>query len=162
VSFCSQWIRAVSDAVRVAARSLALFVGVAVVFSGCSTKPSIHDVMLPYNTVRQAVISNLPFGLRKQSANGRELTSNYFSPTSFDTDAEDLPDRAYAEVVILGSSRPFQIAVKVIRERRRRKSRSYAVLGEDKKLTREMVRRLKNTLADRREDRNVIDDFRAF
>jgi hypothetical protein len=166
VSFCGRLIRTVTRAVRILARSLApvmfLVVPLAAALSGCSTNAAIRDVMLPYNTVRQTVVSNLPFGLRKQSINGRELTSNYFSGTNIANDGAEAADRAYAYVVILGSSRPFQITVKVVRERRGKKSRSYAVVGEDKKLTHEMVKRLKEALADRREDRNVIDDFRAF
>lgn len=130
--------------------------------SGCSTVSAIDDVMLPYTTVRTVVMANIPMGVRRESANGRSLTSNYFGTNSIDDDAGEGPNRAYAEIVILGSSRPYKITIRVIREQRTKKSRSFVVVGDDKKLTKDLATRLKEALADRREDRNLIDDFRAF
>lgn len=132
-------------------------------FTGCGSKPVIDDVMLPYTTVRTIVLAELPGGLRKQSSNGREVESGYFSWGSLDdTDGEELSERAYAKVVILGSSRPYRLDVRVFKEKRAKKSKTYAKAGEDRKLARELVTRLKESLANRRDDRNVIDDFRAF
>jgi hypothetical protein len=137
-----------------------LFLAISAVLTGCQTKSPINDIKISYPTVRKTVISNLPQGLREESANGRELTSGYFSPKNWDEDATEKSDRAYAKVVILGSSRPYSIDVKVMREKKRGKN--FANRGVDRKLTKDLVDRLKEALADRRDDRNIIDDFRAF
>ena len=130
---------------------------------GCSTKPAIDDVILAYTTVRTVVYSNIPLGVRKESPNGREITSNYFSIRSLDEElGEDAANRAYEQVIILGSSRPYRIMIKVVREQRSKKSKLFVSVGEDKKLTKDLIARLRAALADRREDRNIIDDFRAF
>jgi hypothetical protein len=50
----------------------------------------------------------------------------------------------------------------VTREQKLRGASTYKSLGSDKKLAQELAKRFKAALADRREDRNVIDDFRAF
>jgi hypothetical protein len=137
-----------------------LFLAISAVLTGCQIKAKINDVKIALTTVKKIVLNNLPQGLREESANGRELTSGYFSPHKWEEDATDKSERAYAKVLILGSGRPYSIDVKVVREKKR--GSRYANLGEDRKLTKELVDRLKESLADRRDDRNIIDDFRAF
>lgn len=139
-----------------------LFLAISSLLFGCVTKAPIENVMLPFTTVRQVVENTLPGGIREQSQNGRELTSYYFSPKNWDEDAETFPERAYAKITILGSSRPFKIDVKVFRERKNRGARTHSNVGVDKNLTAELVDILNRNLADRREDRSFIDGFRAF
>lgn len=117
--------------------------------------------MLSLNTVKKTVISLLPQGLKDESLNGRELTSGYFNPKNWDEDGTDLPERAIAKVLILNSGRPYKIDVHVYKEKRVKEG-AYKKGSEDKKLTKDLVDRIKDALADRREDRNIIDDFRAF
>lgn len=103
----------------------------------------------------------MPMGsVKEQSLNGRELTSYYFNPKDFDEDATDRAERAYAKVTILGSGRPYTIEVRVFREKRIKGQ--YTLIGEDRKLSNELLERIREALADRRDDRNIIDDFRAF
>ena len=102
----------------------------------------------------------MPQGIRRESANGREMTSAYFSVDGFKAEKPDMTERAYAVVTILGASRPYNIDVKVLREEKRKGT--WRADGRDSELTKELGERLKQALADRREDRNVIDDFRAF
>jgi hypothetical protein len=128
----------------------------------CTSRPAISDLMIPFPALKSAIIKELPNGLRSESQNGRELLSGYFSPGDFDDDATDKPVRAYALVTILGAGRPYSIAIKVTREQKLRGASTYKSLGSDKKLAQELAKRFKAALADRREDRNVIDDFRAF
>jgi ferredoxin-NADP reductase len=118
--------------------------------------------MIPFTIVRATVISRMPFGVRNQSENGREFTSGYFSTLSLDEEAAEKPTREYALVTILGSGRPYSISVKVTREQRLKNSTRYREVGQDKHLAGELADRIKAALAERREDRNVIDDFRAF
>lgn len=138
-----------------------LFLVASILLSGCASKFRIQNVMLPLTTVKKVVISQMPMGsVKHESLNGRELTSHYFNPKDFDEDATDRVERAYAKVVILGAGRPYSVDVIVYREKRTKGK--YTLIGEDRKLTKELSERIRDALADRREDRNIIDDFRAF
>lgn len=128
--------------------------------TGCQTA-KIDNVMLALTTVKKTVSAVLPQGVKEESINGRELKSGYFNPKNWDEDATELPERAYAKVLILNSGRPYKIDVHVYKERRN-KDGQYKKSSEDSRLTKDLVDRLKEALADRREDRNIIDDFRAF
>mgnify|MGYP007078500821 CR=1 FL=1 len=138
-----------------------LFLAISILLSGCASNAKIQNVMLPLTTLKKVVVSQMPMGsVRHQSLNGRELTSHYFSPKDFDEDATDRAERAYAKIVILGAGRPYSIEVTVYREKRVKGK--YVLIGEDRRLTKELTERIQEAIADRREDRNVIDDFRAF
>jgi hypothetical protein len=137
-----------------------LFLGISVLITGCQTA-KIQNVMLSLNTVKKTVMSVLPQGMKEESLNGRELTSGYFNSRNWDEDATDMAERAYAKVLILNSGRPYKLDVNVFREKRQ-KDGTYKSGAVDRKLTKDLVDRLKDALADRREDRNIIDDFRAF
>lgn len=139
----------------------AAFLIASMLLTGCMTPPKIQGVMLPFMAVKKTVINQMPMGsVKHESLNGRELTSYYFNPKDFDEDATDRAERAYAKVTILGAGRPYGIDVKVMREKRTRGK--YTLVGEDRKLTKELIDRIREALADRRDDRNIIDDFRAF
>ncbi len=139
-----------------------LFILISAALTGCTTQAKIQNVMLPFVTVKKIVIGRLPMAtVKEESLNGRELTSNYFNPKNFDEDATDRSERAYAKVVILGAGRPYSVDVHVFREKKN-KSGKYSLVGEDRKLTKELIVRIREALADRRDDRNFIDDFRAF
>jgi hypothetical protein len=132
------------------------------VLASCAAKPAITDLMLPINSVRATVAAQMPFGVRKESTNGREFTSGYFTTTSLDEDGTERSAREFAQVTILGPGRPYSIDVKVTREQKIKNTNRYRTVGLDKKLADELAKRIKEALAQRREDRNVIDDFRAF
>jgi len=117
--------------------------------------------MLSLTTLKKIVVSQMPMGaVREQSPNGRELTSYYFNPRDFDEDATDRAERAYAKVTILGAGRPYSIEARVFREKRIKGQ--YKLIGEDRRLSNELLERIREAIADRRDDRNIIDDFRAF
>lgn len=143
--------------------SSGLFLFLVLVFclSGCSTY-QIDDVMMSFPAVKVLVSKNLPQGLRRESLNGRHMYSGYFTPGNYYEDATDLKERAYAEVVINGSSRPYRIDVFVYREQRESRVGRYTKAKKDKKLAEELGAKIRAALADRREERNIIDDFRAF
>jgi len=138
-----------------------LFLLVSAFLSGCQTaKPAMSNLMLSYNSLKTILGNHMPQGIREQSSNGRKLYSGYFNPKNFDEDAAEAQERAYGVVTILGTSRPYNLDVDVIRERK--SGGDYRSEGHDKALTQKLVQRLRAALADRHEDRNVIDDFRAF
>lgn len=139
-----------------------LFLGLSFLLGGCANKAKIQNVMLPLITVKKTVISRFPFGtVREESLNGRELLSQYFNPANMEEEAGDRPERAFVKAIILGSGRPYSVDVKVFREKRV-KGTAYAKPVLDKKLTDELTTKVREALADRRDDRNIIDDFRAF
>lgn len=112
--------------------------------------------------IRKVIVDNIPGGVKKQSLNGREITSAYFNIKNFKASDTSLR-RGQAKVVILGSSRPYIITIEVNLEKRRSGSKKkYDKLGFDSRLTKEVRKRLKAALDNRPADVNVIDDFRAF
>ncbi len=142
-------------------RGLALFLFFSAILTSCqTTKPAVTGVVLSYNTLKTILGNYMPGGIREQSPNGRKLYSGYFVPRNFDEDGTEAADRAYGIVTILGSSRPYNVDIEVLRERK--SGGNYQPEGRDKALTKKLTERLRQALADRREDRNVIDDFRAF
>lgn len=146
-----------------ALKALAIFIAfllLSAVLTGCQTGVLIRDVPLSYNAIKTVVAANLPQGVKKESTNGRELTSGYFAVDTFAPEKPDLTERAYAVATILGSSRPYNVDVKVIREVK--KKGLFRSEGRDDEMSLTLGERLKQALADRREDRNIIDDFRAF
>ncbi len=133
------------------------------VVSGCATSTeSVKDVMLPLSVVRKIVMDNIPGGTKKQSMNGREITGEYFNALNLDEPSDTARERARAFIIVLGSRRPYVLSVQVTREKKLKGSKKYEKLGEDRKLAKQVVKRLKEALANRPADINVIDDFRPF
>lgn len=134
------------------------------VSGGCASAPeSVKDVMLPLAVVRKIVMDNVPGGLRKQSLNGREIDGEYFNAKNIDEPSDTARDRARAKIIILGSRRPYVLSVVVMVEKKVKGSKKkYDKLGPDRKLAKQVVKRLKEALANRPADINIIDEFRAF
>lgn len=143
-------------------RAIALAICATFVVGGCATRDGIRDVMLPLAVVRKITMENIPGGLSKQSMNGREILGQYFNAKNLNEPSDTAPDRARAKITILGSRRPYLITATVVRERRISNSKRYRKLGEDPRLAQQVLNRLKEALANRPADINVIDDFRAF
>ncbi len=134
--------------------------------TGCMSfgSVSISDVDRPLLDIQKIVQRSLPLGLRETSTNGREFYSNFFlAKDRRFKPAEKMPERYYAHVLILGDARPYTIKVHV----RRQKVESvregiYRDLGADHSLAKAIQRRIQEQLNKRREDLNIIDDFRVF
>lgn len=140
----------------------------ALIIAGCSTfyKPlRIDNAHHPLARVRQLAIKTLPVGLRTSSTNGREVSSQYFLPDKKGyKDAIQSPVRLTAKIVILGERRPYSIEIYVFREERVRSGGrvKYQVRGQDFRVANRIKNELQARLAQRREDLNIIDDFRVF
>jgi hypothetical protein len=136
-----------------------------VMISGCSTPQyqTTPDISLSVGTITKVVISSFPGGLREKSQNGRELLSEYFSPTQDDPhfDSEKSQYRAYVKAIVLGDRRPYTLDLGVFIEERVG-PKVYNLVMNDKKLTTKYHNIINEKLAQSREDRNVIDDFRPF
>ena|GEM_PF-1264009 len=139
--------------------------------AGCVTKPSPGSVTLRQINISLGEVTNLirktiPLGIRTISPNNREFFSQHFllmdgkdySP------AKDSSTRYYARMLILNSSRPFDLEIEVLREVRQDVNGRiiYAADGYDLRLARLLKQQVKEALSKRRDDLNLIDDFRVF
>jgi hypothetical protein len=134
------------------------------------TSPSyairINDLQFPLLELQSLVASTIPVGLRNTSENGREFYSKYFiveSPDNYKPAAE-ATERYTATYIVLGDGRPYDIEISVSHEKRVLQGQNfdYVSTGYDKRLANELANKLRYQLTKRREDRNIIDDFRVF
>jgi len=126
---------------------------------------TVEDVKAPLQYLQRTVVSILPMGLRGNSRNGREFQSKYFVVSKgVYKEAGEAADRYYAHFTILGERRPYNVEVYVTHEQRTLDGNelTYRVIGHDSRLAKELAQSLRNRLTKRREDLNIIDDFRAF
>ena len=142
-------------------------------FTGCTTTlggnrntSKIDDLDWPLAELRSVAASILPTGQRAISPNGRELLSRHFilEGARGYKPAADATERYYASILILGDRRPYDIEILVTLERRvlRGNQFTYIIEGYDARLAKELERKLRSELTKRREDLNIIDDFRVF
>jgi len=123
---------------------------------------------IPLVEIQKAVIHSLPLGQRAIRSNGREFFSKYFVVVRNKVHpAESSRIRYYVHVYVLGDRRPYTVEGLVRKEVRQKTHKknlmgSYSDVGVDSKLSRIFMRKVKNNLSKRREERNVVDDFRVF
>ncbi len=95
------------------------------------------------------------------SENQRTFYSRYFSRTGDSKfDPERAKERLYAKVVVLGDRRPYDLEVEVMVEERAGKG--YQEVGTDAVEAKKLGKDLRSRLNQGRNERNAIDDFRAF
>ena len=98
---------------------------------------------------------------RLVSENHREYTSAYFSRKKDPHfDPQKSKERLYAKFTILGDRRPYDIQVQVFIEEK--SGGLYEDSGLDEPMTDKITDELKHALTKRPENRNLIDEFRAF
>jgi hypothetical protein len=126
----------------------------------------LKNVNISLGEVLNYIKKSLPVGIRWVSPNGREYYSQYFILEKKEyVTAKDSSERYYARMLVLNSSRPFDIQVEVRRQVRQDGSDGhirYVDDGYDLSLGRMLKDQLKERLAKRRDDLNMIDDFRVF
>ncbi len=116
----------------------------------------------PLTELQRAVHEAMPVGVARVSRNGREFTSEPYAvgkrgPSKPPGDA---PVRYIVQAYVLGDRRPYVIEIFVYQERK--KSGGYVKGPADEVQTKVMRTRIERELAKRRDDRNVVDDFRVF
>lgn len=110
--------------------------------------------------LRKAITANIG-DPRSISENQRTFISTYFSPKPDKKfDAQKSKQRAYAKVVVLGERRPYDLDISIIIEERSQVG--YSEIGEDPAQAEQLLESIKKKLHQSIDDRNVIDDFRAF
>lgn len=152
-------------------RRLVLITALASGLGGCASlrKPQgiyLKELEGSLNEIRAAAVAAMPLGHRGMSANGREIASKHFLVNSNGDvrPAGDALERYFVRVTILGDRRPYDVEVVVAHEKRvlRGDNFVYVIDYYDQMLARDVSRKLEVELAKRREDRNIIDDFRVF
>ncbi len=135
--------------------------GIALLVSSCiSNAYRIKEQNLSLGDIKKSVASVIGEP-RKTSENQRTYVSQYFSRTPNPKfDPEKSTERAYAKVVVLGDRRPYDVELDVIVEQR--DGNRYVEVGTDLSEAKKLGKDLRSKLNQSREDRNVIDDFRAF
>ena len=134
---------------------------------GCASWGSgvrIENLERPLNEIQKAASTSLPLGQRRVEKSGMEFFSRYFLTKGRKfLPAETAPVRYYAHVYILGDRRPYVIEVFVKREKRvSPRGGEYVEDGTDQELATVVQRRIQQQLSKRREQVNIIDDFRVF
>lgn len=130
---------------------------------GCSTRGTLEVANLdrPLTDLQSIAARSMPLGLRRTSANGREYFSNYFLAADRRFKPADKgPERSYAHILVLGDRRPYDLEILVHRERL--EGSAYVEFGLDQRIAKVIRSRVVQELTKRREDLNIIDDFRVF
>lgn len=146
----------------------ALILTLAIHIGGCATPGAVRleGQNIPLTQLQRAAIGSLPQGKRRVSVNGREMFSNHFvlKRGRYEKARGSEKHRYLAHVLVLGDRRPYTIEVVVYKEQRghAKINQSYHRVGIDKGIARVILRRIQKLLSKRREDLNIIDDFRVF
>lgn len=137
--------------------------------SGCAswTTIRIEDVNKPLATISRAVRSSLPLGTQTMSKDGKRFQSKKFTVAKRKfLKPLNSSLRYYADILVRGDRRPYSVEITVFREIRQKGSAtsidSFVRDGTDQKLANLIRKRIIKQLSKRREDMDIIDDFRVF
>jgi hypothetical protein len=126
----------------------------------------VEEIDWPIAEIRTVIGQVLPVGVRAMSPNGHEILSRHFvlDRQGRPVPANDAIKRYYTQILILGDRRPYNIEILVTQEERalRGNQFTYVISGYDTRLAKQLESRLRSELTKRREDRNIIDDFRVY
>ena len=125
----------------------------------------IENLNIPLVDVQNAVVNSLPLGKRSVSSNGREFFSKYFVVVKKKPrPASRLRTRYYAHVHVQGDRRPYAVEGVVRKEVLQKNAigLKYSDVGINSRFSKVLMRKIKENLSKRRENRNIIDDFRVF
>lgn len=132
----------------------------AFLLSGCVTQGHyVRDMNRSMSDI-QTAIRNL-YGVQSKSDNEKILYTPPLKKDPNDTTPEaKMRERVIARIVIMGDRRPYDILVQVYLEHKVRGG--WVEVGLDEVLSQEFAKEINRELIESRENRNVIDDFRAF
>lgn len=147
-----------------------VFVILAVVFAcaRCATDRTVATIEqqnLSLNELKHIINEVLPLGVQSISPNGREYVSQRFILRDGQfIEPKESKVRYFAKISVLNTTRPYDIQITVHREvqQNRRTFGKFYVTGRDERMANIIKIILKNRIAKRRGDMNVIDDFKVF
>ncbi|AFX99760.1 hypothetical protein [Bdellovibrio bacteriovorus] len=131
-------------------------------FAGCRTGGVIlRETPLNLSETRRAIVAVI--GEPKSiSQNGREMTSQYYDKKGKNIDKMDMArERFYTHVTVLGDRRPYDVQVQVLVEGRNEDG-GFDLLDRDDDKAAPIAEKIRQSLNQSRDSRNVIDDFRSF
>ncbi|UXR65692.1 hypothetical protein EZJ49_05450 [Bdellovibrio bacteriovorus] len=133
-----------------------------VLLSSCRTGGVIlRETPLNLSETRRVVMSVIGEP-RTVSQNGREMTSRFYDKKGSNIEKMDMAkERFYTHVTILGDRRPYDVQVQVLVEGRNEDG-GFDLLDRDDERAAPIAEKLRQTLNQSRDSRNVIDDFRSF
>lgn len=116
--------------------------------------------------IKRGIIKALPVSIKYSAADSREFVSVPFVRYGKKLkEATNELQRAYAQIFIKGERRPYTIEVVVAVEESVTPlsvQKNFKVIGYDERIAKIILARLKAYLNQRREDTNLVDDFRVF
>lgn len=130
--------------------------------SSCATTgEKIEDLNTSLVSLQRLADKSLPVARKKVSRNGREFYSVPFVTIKGEfVRAKSERVQNIAVIKVLGDRRPYTLEVQVVKKVLGQSG--YGESGYDQGLARVIKRRIQKALVQRREDRNIIDDFKAF
>ena len=139
-----------------------IFVSLFLLQTSCATKSDarLYQQNQSLSEIKQAIIAVIG-DPRSVSENQRTVVSQYFGRKNdkrFDPLTSKV--RMYSRVTILGDRRPYDITVDVVVEEKQ--GRAYQPVVTDPAEAKAIISDIKSQLHQSLEERNVIDDFRAF
>ncbi|MGZ3773725.1 MAG: hypothetical protein ACXVCY_06795 [Pseudobdellovibrionaceae bacterium] len=136
--------------------------GLTLLLSSCRTGGVIlRETPLNVSETRRAVVSVIGEP-RSVSTNGREIFSQYFDKKNKKIEKMDMVhERRFTHVTILGDRRPYDVQVEVIVEGRNEEG-GFNIIARDDAKASSVAEKIRQTLNQGRDNRNVIDDFRSF
>jgi hypothetical protein len=122
----------------------------------------LRDTPLNISETRKAIASVMGQP-RATSENGREMVSKYYDRKG-NRDEEALKssrERLSTHTTILGDRRPYDIQVEVVVEIRDHDGK-FQVVERDEGRAEKIAKEIQKALVQSRDNRNLIDDFRAY
>jgi len=135
----------------------------AVFFVCCQTTGIVlKDTPLNISETRKAIASVIGQP-RATSENGREMVSKYYDRkgTKDDEEMKTARERLSTHITILGYRRPYDIEIEVVVVIRDHEGK-YQVVERDDARARIVSKEIQKALVQSRDNRNIIDDFRAY
>lgn len=138
-----------------------ILAGLLLMMAGCATSDAkLFEISSSLGDIKQVILSVIGEA-RLQSQNQRTYFSQYFGLKGDKKfDSQKSKRRLYARITILGDRRPYDLAVDVIIEQKN--GLQYEEVGTDQAKAEQFAREIEERLHKGTENRNVIDDFRAF
>lgn len=132
--------------------------------NGCITSSDslIEESTVSLTETRKTIVK-LYGEPRSISQNGRELITQYLDKKGrVVAYSKKNKERRYAHITILGERRPYDISIVVPIETEVQPGVFERSSENDEKLAEQIAKDLKNELLKSQENRNIIDDFKAF
>ena len=122
---------------------------------------TLSETPLSLTETRKAIASVIGEA-RMVSENGRELYSTYYDDKGLRfQDGTKVKSRYFSKITVLGDRRPYDGLVQVIKETKGEEG-NFSLDGVDEEKSERLSQKINQALHQGLDNRNVIDDFRAF